>query len=524
MPDVIKAVHIPNEVVVEQCGQLHHITANVNGQIRTVRHDGEDYLVAPVVLLVEGVHNGSGGALFYPAEELATFPAAWNDAPVSIDHPQVNGVPCSCKHPEIIEKQSVGRLYNVEYRDAKLIGELWLNTRKLEKYPEVTHRLTNGMLEVSTGLFSEDEIVSGVWNEETYDAVVHHMRADHLALLVGINGNGGTVGACSVADGCGAPRINASETNTKPTEASVADVVEPVINAEGEVKENKSILKSWTEKFRSIFSSTVKANELSFDGIRMKLSDAVAALDSPMRWHWVYDVYDDYFIYVASPGWEASDGTEVMYKRSYSLDTEKETVTLGDDPQEVVMQIIFKPINNVIAEEETGDETNLEVNSMADQEVKPCCPEKVDALIGNEQTAYQETDKEWLLALNEAQLQKVIDSAEMVKPVENTEEVVEEVVVEDPPVENAESLEEREAREYGARMYQAEKTKLVDKILANTKKFTKADLMGKRFGDLEGMADLIKANDYSAANGAVVPTDNAGAEEPLLPPTYQAGK
>src|SRR5262245_413939 len=64
--------------------------------------------------------------------------------------------------------------------------------------------MKNGeIMEVSTGLFIDLEEVDGFYNNERFSGIWRNIVPDHLAVL-----SPGTIGACSVADGCGAPRTN----------------------------------------------------------------------------------------------------------------------------------------------------------------------------------------------------------------------------------------------------------------------------------------------------------------------------
>lgn len=180
----------------------HTLAMDKTGATRKVMHDGREHIVAPVIILVEGVHRGSGGSLYYPAEVLKNVAQFWNGMPVPVHHPELNGTPISCNSPDIIEKQSVGRLWNVQYEaepKPRLKGELYIDVQKAKtvSLPVIEALQNNTPLEVSTGLFSTDDPTPGKWNEETYDAIVKDMRPDHLALLPGGKG------ACSWKDGCG---------------------------------------------------------------------------------------------------------------------------------------------------------------------------------------------------------------------------------------------------------------------------------------------------------------------------------
>ena len=179
------------------------VTNAITSTTRRIQHEGRDTIVAPVILMVEGVHNGSSGPLYYPREELQASAQYWNGMPLPIHHPtDSTGAPISCNSPEVIESHSVGRLWNVVYEERpvpRLKGEIYVDVAKARAINnDVLDALTmNHPLEVSTGLYSNDENAPGNWNGEQYIAIVRDIRGDHLALLPGGRG------ACSFQKGCG---------------------------------------------------------------------------------------------------------------------------------------------------------------------------------------------------------------------------------------------------------------------------------------------------------------------------------
>lgn len=180
-----------------------------NNQGYTLRHEtseGIDYLVVPVVMMVEGVHNGSHGALLHQAEELGKFPASWNGIPVTINHPNVDGQDVSANDPKVLEEFGTGRVFNTKMtEDGKLKGEAWIVQEKIASIsPEALEYIESQRpLDVSIGVFTDEEQVTGNYQGETYQAIARNHRPDHLALLPGGQG------ACSWSDGCGI-RLNSN--------------------------------------------------------------------------------------------------------------------------------------------------------------------------------------------------------------------------------------------------------------------------------------------------------------------------
>ena len=204
-----------------EMGVYFQSTADYNVQERM--HQGRKHLVVPVTMMVEGVHNGSHGPLLHTIAELGKFPEVWNGIPVVIDHPEVDGQNVSANDPDIIDTRTVGRVYRTHVNGNRLKAQAWLDEEKLKAIcPTTFEKVKSGeQLEVSVGVFSDEEKIDGDWNGEVYEARAINHRPDHLAILPT------SQGACSLADGCGI-RANKSNLNLKTksmeTNAQVTDM------------------------------------------------------------------------------------------------------------------------------------------------------------------------------------------------------------------------------------------------------------------------------------------------------------
>ncbi len=167
---------------------------------------GHNYLVVPAVLVQGQVLYNNLGATFLPPDEInADWAEEWNGAPVVInDHPTRRGVAVSAHSPEVMDAYGVGFVFRaraVAGSVAQLKAEVWLDLSRVEQLEElaeiVQHLEEQEPVELSTGFFAATEEVSGVFNGEGYDKIMHPYGADHLAIFID------KVGACSVADGCG---------------------------------------------------------------------------------------------------------------------------------------------------------------------------------------------------------------------------------------------------------------------------------------------------------------------------------
>lgn len=158
-------------------------------------------MVVPVVSIVEGVLNEA----LVLSEEFGRYVESWNGIPVPVLHPEKNGIAVGANSPDIIERNTIGRVYNSTVDGNKLKNEIWIDVAKAETlgYADLVMALEKGeVIEVSTGYFSDDEEKAGIHNGRAYRTIHRNIRPDHLALLPG------EIGACSIEDGCGTPRIN----------------------------------------------------------------------------------------------------------------------------------------------------------------------------------------------------------------------------------------------------------------------------------------------------------------------------
>lgn len=180
--------------------------ANQIQTVRQVKHDGRDYLIAPVVALRQGVLNG----VLVMADEFGRYVESWNGRAVPLNHPRDDSGYISANSPQVWASEVLGTFFNAQVDGDKLRGELWIDLNKAQqlggKAMTVVSRLrANQPVEVSTGYFADLEETSGTWEGRAYVGIARNIRPDHLALLPD------EVGACSWQDGCGAPRVNVRE-------------------------------------------------------------------------------------------------------------------------------------------------------------------------------------------------------------------------------------------------------------------------------------------------------------------------
>jgi len=276
--------------------------------------DGVDHLVVHVVALKEGVLNG----IFYHADEISTFPEAWNGVPVPVNHPTNSNGNISANSVDVEETVNIGKFYNVQFNEKKksLEGEIWINIGKAERLgfsDLVAHLESGGTMEVSTGLFSNAVESSGEYNGESYSYSASGIRPDHLALLPD------TEGACSITDGCG---VRTNDKCTCPGKKGKCGKTckKPATNEDGFLK----------RMMKKLFN-----NDKSHSDIRSMLRAKMFETYGEDPYPYILDVYDTYFIFEV--------GND-LFKQSYAVDDNKNEASLIGERVEVKVETTYSPI------------------------------------------------------------------------------------------------------------------------------------------------------------------------------------
>lgn len=442
------------------------------------------HYVVPVVMMVEGVHNGSGGRTFHSSQELSNSVELWQNAPVTIHHPVIGDEFVSVHEDGIEEQYVVGYVSEAVMKDNKLTATLKLNCEKLNQLsPETVQAIQNGnIMEVSIGVFTDTEEKEGEWNGETYERIAHNHRPDHLALLPG------EVGACSVKDGCGL-RVN----NNKKEGGTNVDVV--TVNSE--------MLKHLNKEGFAVVPITI--NQEGFSAIMNRIYNMLNSMDTQGVYYYLEEAYDGYLVYNK----RTEDGKSELYKQTYQTNADG-TIELTGEPVKVTRKIEY-----------------IQVNNEKEEEMCEPCKERVNELIAHESTHFDETDREWLEALTEDKLDKLVPKNMQVNvTVPSVEDAVKVIQT------NAKGLDDylnvlpenvRAEVNLGLATFKERKDALIASIQANTEKDTwsEDELNVMSLNTLQKLEKSVikkgEMHDYSV-NGLRGATTEKGKIEPLMLP------
>lgn len=328
---------------------LEHIELHLVANKKLIRKDsmeGREYTVVPMVMMKEGVLNGSLGPLFYPADEISKLPVVWNGKPVLVYHPTVNGAGVSGCSPDIWTRQKIGVIMNTKYDETNktLKAEAWIDEERCKKVDKRVWNAIEGekTMELSTGLFTENEPVeNGKHGDKQYSYIARNYKPDHLAVLPD------QIGACSVKDGAGFIRNEL-----------------------------------WAQN-KMVF------NSVSFDDIRSQLSNLIRAkyqrkgVNGIENYCYPETVYDDYVVF-------SCDGKTMG--QSYNVSKSGE-VSLTGSAVEVRRKISYVDVSGKVV---TGNSLSYSRK------------EKVAILINS--GAFLRRDKEWLLEMDADKLNQLFAS------------------------------------------------------------------------------------------------------------------
>lgn len=474
---------------------------------RTETFEGKEYIVVPVVMMVEGVHAGSRGPLYHSKQELGRVPDSWNGRPVVINHPQdVDGAFISANSPTVLESNAVGFIFNTHMKGSKLVAEAWLDSAKLLALSPVAFEIINesGILEVSIGSFTDEDGVEGSWQGEKFVSSASNLKPDHLAILPG------GIGACSVEKGCGI-RVNQKGKDMKKG---------IVIN-----EEDFSLSSEDLEKLNK---AGISINRLVVDLSLTKLMDrmysALNTLETKDSYCYMVELFEDTVIYRKSIRNSSSEAiktseAETLWKQAYQIAADDSVEWVGA-PIQVVQNITYRPVP--VAQENKLNINEKEEIQMSEKSLCPSCEILVNALIANTETKFVEEDRVWLADLKEPQLTKLMP--EKKAPVTNTEQLkmTKEQAFATLGISNPAEFEAQ--MQFGLSIYKEQVNGLVARILANTDEgvWSKEELEAMPFEALQKVAKTAKAAEapvnysmFGARNVSVTKKDEV---EPMPTP------
>jgi hypothetical protein len=544
--------------------------------------EGRDYIVLPVVILTEGVHSGSNGPVLYLSEDMEKYVPAWNHKPIVVYHPKKDGQFVSADDPAILSANKVGVLMANKMQGKSQAAEAWLEKSRLQQVDSrILDDIDNGVIvEVSTGLFTDNEESPGEWNGEEYDAIARNYRPDHLALLPDL------VGACSIKDGCGlftasqglsrnqakkvqlmlnnvlSKKVDGEERKAEdfayvpnPNDPSTWDlpiydevkVNESIKILAGEKKGKKKIPKRSRPKARAKVRRAWQTyhkdekipevlSELSHGEVGQKLWEKIIGPihSDPQQYYYIQEVYDDCVVYGSG---------DDLYKQEYEVTSDGEVELVGE-PYKVKREISYT--------------TMLGEPDMSKKGTQNCeCDAKIKGLVDNLISVgndWKEEDREWL----QKQDEKVLTKLQTMTAVKN--EPAEEEEEETPapkPKANAASTEVpvaprkkkqmtvqefikqapkplQEVLARGLQAHEAEKARLIDIITSNeVNQFEEEELKAFEVPMLQKLAALAMEEEekepepismFSFIGQAGAPVSNQGSEDHLPLPVMNFKK
>ena len=450
-----------------------------SGEIKTFL--GKDYLVAPVVAMVEGVRSGANQTA--PELGLATdfgkFVQTWNNKPLTVNHPQIEEEYVSANSLSVLEQFAFGITMNARVEDKKLKMEAWVDVERanaLEGAQDFVDRINAGeMIEVSVGFFAEVEQVTGTYDGKDYAGIWRNIVPDHLAFL-----SLGFLGACSNVDGCGVPRVNVQTQETFMTlSTSTTGNIDPTIKAQcGCQTKVQSDPKS---SYGRVIAQAIAGDVLNTD-VWTLLSRALQ--DKFEYGAYLYGFTPEKAVYET---WR--DNAWRCYQVSFDVSSDG-VATLKDDEEEVVMVTKVMPKSK-----ENGMTTQ---NENPDENKEPQEPEIVETPAEAPEAA-PETPAEEAPEVEGTTEQPLTHAAAPISLEQSLKQM---------------SADDRALVEESLRAHKAQKTDAINALKATGRcKLSDEKLNAMSLQDLRDLAELAEVPSYEGRSGPTAPkaqTSNDG--------------
>jgi len=387
--------------------------------IRTATFDDREHLVVPVIALVEGVIHAVNAPEpeLVLADEISQAPQGWNGRPVVAGHPIRNNEPVSANDPRVLESEGFGTLFNTHMDGTQLKTEAWLDPLRAQKVgkkaEEIIQRVQNGeLIEISVGAFITSEAVTGEHKGEKFSAIWREIVPDHLAML-----KEGSIGACSVEMGCGAPRMAHMYTLSAKGYTSIKAATECKCNKEEKV-EPKTLYEKYKEGLKTLHGKAVALFRMGEDDDSMSDNDLRDMLNTELQktepgFLGVEAVFMDSskVVFAVAP-----EDRLQFFRRGFSVSDGN--VTLEKGSEEVTMVTRFEPLAQSPAVQPKQGEEDM------DEALKA----RIQALIDSDKNSFVAADLEYLGTFDEERLSQ-LEAQATVEPVKEPPVVVPPAVV-----------------------------------------------------------------------------------------------
>ena len=335
---------------------------DVNAPVEIKTYREKEYTVIPIIALVEGVRFGANQSNpeLCLAEHFGESIVSWNLIPVTDGHPKVDGNFVSARSLELQEEWAIGFTEGARLEDSKLKINVWLENARAAQIPNVQVFLdaanNNEMFEVSVGFFSKVIPQAGVYEGNKYSGIVTNVVPDHLALLAN------ATGACSIADGCGGPRVftlsNVKECSCGTEDQTSSPTTSSMISPPNGGSPGDSLVEISLNDYQiasGLLNSSVR--DLLSASLKDKFSQAyLIDYSSGPESIAVFDVWND----------EA--GTYTVYGQRFNIDQEGLVELVGDEFKVRIVSYLKTMTNkehDMSGVTDAGDDRNKTSNASA---------------------------------------------------------------------------------------------------------------------------------------------------------------
>lgn len=301
--------------------KLIFCTQKINkSNIRRENRDGVEHIVLTSFTLPPDIVMNGG---LYPTEEIEKSFNSLNRTPVTIEHPEINGMYVSANDPEIDFEYRFGAFNENARRtsDGRIALDKVINVQKalkvekgkrlLDRIEEIENNSDARPLHTSVGVFLEVETLEKPQvndQGQTYDWIGRDMVFDHDAILLD------SVGASTPEQGTG---IGVNNQQIKVSHFVIEDDQQGTIESDNakDMRTNKDM--SFSQITRTIH-----------DKINQGLTDG--------QYRYVEEVYDDTFVYCTE--------SHEMFLSNYAID-DNGNLEIQDTRLPVERVVEYKPVN-----------------------------------------------------------------------------------------------------------------------------------------------------------------------------------